>query len=177
MASKPALVVKNLPANAGDVRDTGWIPGSGRFPGEGNGNPLQYSNLENPMDRGAWQATVPGVTKSRPRLKQVSMHALTKVLKHSQIEFLQLQNEIIYLTSVYVVISQVKRIGTASGTCQMQNKGSIRPQNKPLNVYNPRFLQNPLINPSLECIRESVVNPHYHRNKESKELTVNMNAA
>ena len=66
MASKPALVVKNLPANAGDVRDTGWIPGSGRFPGEGNGKPLQYSNLENPMDRGAWQATVPGVTKSRP---------------------------------------------------------------------------------------------------------------
>jgi len=42
MASQPALVVKNLPANAGDVRDTGWIPGSGRFPGEGNGNPLVF---------------------------------------------------------------------------------------------------------------------------------------
>ena len=48
------LVVKNPPANAGDVRDTGSIPGSGRSPGEGNGNPLQYSSLENPMDRGAW---------------------------------------------------------------------------------------------------------------------------
>ena len=48
-----ALVVKNLPANAGDLRDTGSIPGSGRSPEEGQGNPLQYSCLENPMDRGA----------------------------------------------------------------------------------------------------------------------------
>ena len=53
-------MVKNLPANAGDV---GSIPGSERSPGEGNDNPLQYSCLENPMDRGAWQATVHGVTK------------------------------------------------------------------------------------------------------------------
>ena len=50
------LVVKNLPANAGDARDTGSIPGSGRSLGGGNGSPLQYSYLENPMDRGAWQA-------------------------------------------------------------------------------------------------------------------------
>ena len=57
------LVVKNLPANAGDVRDADLIPGSGRSPGEGNGNPLQYSYLENPMDRGAWQATVHGVAR------------------------------------------------------------------------------------------------------------------
>ena len=48
-----ALVVKNLPADAGDIRDVGSIPGSGRSPGEGNGNPLQYSCLENPMDRGS----------------------------------------------------------------------------------------------------------------------------
>ena len=53
-------VVKNPPANAGDV---GLIPGSGRSPGEGNGNPLQYSCLGNPMDREAWWATVHGVTK------------------------------------------------------------------------------------------------------------------
>ena len=52
------LVVKNLPANAGDTRDTGSIPGSGRCPGGRHGTPLQYSCLENPMDRGAWQATV-----------------------------------------------------------------------------------------------------------------------
>ena len=56
--------VKNLPANAGDVRDTDLIPGSGRSPGEENGNPLQYSCLDNPMDRGTWQATVDRVTKS-----------------------------------------------------------------------------------------------------------------
>ena len=56
-ASEMALMVKNLLANAGDVRDTGSIPGSGRSPGEGNGNPLQYSCLENLMDRGAWRAT------------------------------------------------------------------------------------------------------------------------
>ena len=54
-------VVKNLPTNS---RDTDSIPGSGRFPGEGNGNPLQYSCLENPMDRGAWWSTVHGVAKS-----------------------------------------------------------------------------------------------------------------
>ena len=64
-----ALGGKNLPASAGDLRDVGLIPGWGRFPGEGNGNPLQYSCLENPMDRGAWQATVHGVTKSRTQLK------------------------------------------------------------------------------------------------------------
>ena len=56
-ASQVALVVKNTPTNAGDVRDAGSIPGSGRSPREGNGNPLQYSFLENPMDRGAWWAT------------------------------------------------------------------------------------------------------------------------
>ena len=59
-----ALVVKNLPANAGDIGDTGSIPGSERSPREGNGNPFQYSSLENPMDREAWRATVHRVTES-----------------------------------------------------------------------------------------------------------------
>ena len=59
------LVVKNPPANARDIRDEGLIPGSGRFPGGGQGNPLQYSCLENPMDRGAWWPIDQGVTKSR----------------------------------------------------------------------------------------------------------------
>ena len=63
------LVVKNLPAIAGDVRDTGWIPRSGRSPGGGHGNPLQYSCLGNPMDRGACWATTHRVAKSQTRLK------------------------------------------------------------------------------------------------------------
>ena len=62
--SQMALVVKNPPANAGDVRDTGSILGLGRSPGRGHGNFLQYSCLENPMDRGAWRATVHGVAQS-----------------------------------------------------------------------------------------------------------------
>ena len=53
------------PAGKGEIRDLGLIPGPGRSPGEGNGNPLQYSCLENPMDKGAWRATVQRVTKSR----------------------------------------------------------------------------------------------------------------
>ena len=57
-------MVKNPPANAGDVRDAGLIPGWGRSPRGGNGNPLQLSCLENPMDRGAWQATIHRVTES-----------------------------------------------------------------------------------------------------------------
>jgi len=60
-------MVKNLPANAGDAVDVDLIPGLGRCPGEGNGNPLQYPCLRNPMDRGVWQATVHGVAKSQTR--------------------------------------------------------------------------------------------------------------
>ena len=63
--------------NAGD---TGLIPGWGRSPGGRHGNPLQYSCLENPIDRGAWRATVHGVTKSQTQLKQLSMHADTYIL-------------------------------------------------------------------------------------------------
>ena len=63
------LVIKNLPANAGDIRDAGLIPESGRSPGGGHGNPLQYSCLENLMDRGTWWATVHRVTRSWTQLK------------------------------------------------------------------------------------------------------------
>ena len=61
-------VVKNMTSNVGDARDLGSIPGLGRLPGEGNGNPLQYSYLENSVDRRAWWATVHGVTKSHIEL-------------------------------------------------------------------------------------------------------------
>ena len=70
-----ALVVKNSPANAGDIRDVGSLPGSGRSPGGGHDSSLQYSCLENPMDRGAWQATVHGVAKSQ--LKRLSTRTYT----------------------------------------------------------------------------------------------------
>ena len=73
-ASQVTLVVKNLPAKAGDIRDWGLVPRLGRSPGGGNGNPLQYSCLENPIDRGTWRATVHGVTKSWTRLKRLPMH-------------------------------------------------------------------------------------------------------
>ena len=68
VASQVATVVKNLPGNAGDGKDAGSTPGLGRFPGVGNGNPLHYSCLGNLMDRGVWQATVHGVTKSQTQL-------------------------------------------------------------------------------------------------------------
>ena len=72
-ASQVAVVVKNLPASAGDIRDAGSILGSGRSPGGGNGHSLQYSCLGNPMDRGAWWATVHGVTNNWTQLKRLSM--------------------------------------------------------------------------------------------------------
>ena len=65
-------MVKNPPANEGDIRDVGLIPGLGISLGGGHGNLLQYSRLENPMDRGAWWATVHGVAESQTRLKQLS---------------------------------------------------------------------------------------------------------
>ena len=68
------LVVKNLPVNPGDIRDEGSVPGLGRFPGGGHGNPPQYSYLENSKDRGVWHTTVHRVAKSWTLLKQLSMH-------------------------------------------------------------------------------------------------------
>ena len=70
------LVVKNLPASTGDIRDAGLIPWSGRSSGGGNGNPLQYCCLENPKDRGAWPATAHEVTKTQTQLKRLNTEAL-----------------------------------------------------------------------------------------------------
>ena len=68
------LVVKNLPANEGDIKDTGSIPGWGRSPGRAHGSPFQYSCLENPMDRGARWAAVQSVTKSQTQQQWLSTH-------------------------------------------------------------------------------------------------------
>ena len=72
-------MVKNPPANAGDSGIVGLTPGLGRSPGEGNGNPVQYSCLRNPMDRGTWQATVLGVAKSQTRLN-THTHTHTQII-------------------------------------------------------------------------------------------------
>ena len=74
------LAVKNPPANAGDIRDLDSIPVLGKSPGEGHGNPLQYSYLENPMDRGVWQAAVHGDAKNWTRLKRLSTQAHSGLL-------------------------------------------------------------------------------------------------
>ena len=72
-----------MPANAGDTGDSGSIPGSGRSPGGGHGNPLQYSGPENLMDKGMWWATVRGVTKRRTWLKRLSTHPQAVTRKNS----------------------------------------------------------------------------------------------
>ena len=78
-SSQVVLVLKNPPANIGDIRDVGSTPGLGRSPGGGHGNPLQYSCLENPMDIGDWKATVFRVAKRWTRLKRLSMHTCTEM--------------------------------------------------------------------------------------------------
>ena len=84
-ASQVVLVVKKLTVNAGDIRDTGSIPGSGRSPGGWHDSPLQYSCLENSMDRGTCRAIVHRVTKSQTRLKWLStQHTCTYVFEHSE---------------------------------------------------------------------------------------------
>ena len=100
-----ALVVKNLPANTGDVRHMGLIPGLGRSPGEGNGNALQYSCLENPMDRGAWQGTVTG-SHSQTQLKQLSMH--TKLYKVIQLIVIKLRFKSRPDTKPYIPLKNTK---------------------------------------------------------------------
>ena len=79
-----ALVVKNMPANAGDMRDRSSMPGLGRTPGWGHDNPSQYFCLENPMDRGPWQAIVHRITQSQTRLKWLSTHALACLSNFNQ---------------------------------------------------------------------------------------------
>ena len=96
-ASQVALVVKNLPVNAGDVRDAGSIPGSGRSPRGGHSNPLQYSCLENPTYRGAWWATLHGVAKSWTWLKWLSSRSSSSSSRvNMQYYMLQVYNIAIY---------------------------------------------------------------------------------
>ena len=89
------LVVNNPPANAGDAKDVGLIPGSGRFPEEGNSNPLQYSCLENPMDRGDSWATVHRVSKSWTQLSNMCVIITAQMLTINEYP-IGLQSTLIY---------------------------------------------------------------------------------
>ena len=82
-----ALAVKSRPADAGDVRDWGLIPGSGRSPGAGHGNPLQYSCRENPMDRRVWWATIHAVAKSQTRPNDLAACPLNADGVHRALSF------------------------------------------------------------------------------------------
>ena len=75
-ASQVVLIVKNTPANAGDMRDAGSVPGLGRSPGVGNGNPLQCSFLENPMDRGTWRAIIHRIAQSQSQLSDLAQYSI-----------------------------------------------------------------------------------------------------
>ena len=90
-------VVKNPSASVGVVRDAGSIPGSGRSPREGYGNPLQYSCLENPMDRGVWQATVRRVAKSQTQLKRLSTH-------RPQLRSLKGKSPLLYVSNILLLL-------------------------------------------------------------------------
>ena len=83
------LAVNNLPAKAGDVRDMDLVLGSGRSPEKGHGNPLQYSCLESPTDRGAWRATVHRISKSQTRLKRLSVRVRTHTHTHTHFNLIK----------------------------------------------------------------------------------------
>ena len=117
-------VVKNPPVNAGDA---GLIPGQGRSPGEGNGNPLQYSCLGNPVDRGAWRATVHGITKSRICLSDEIAFILylpqqncKQGRSHCAIAFEQKQGSIFCLMSVPVILMVLTILSTSVYKTMMQ---------------------------------------------------------
>ena len=121
------LVVKNLPANAGDIRDTGSIPGSGRSPGGGHGNPLQYSCLKNPMDRGFWQAAVHRVTK-RQDWSNLHTHMHTNTERGKGIYYKELPDMIMEAEKSEDM--QSKALETENWWCSFQSYTSLSPSSK-----------------------------------------------
>ena len=100
--SQVVLMVKNPPANAGDLRDMGSIPGSGRSPGGGHGNPLKYSSLENPMDRGAWQARPIGSQRVR---HDSSNLALTQYVTAKLLIYASLPSPVVTISLLFMSVS------------------------------------------------------------------------
>ena len=137
-------MVKNPPANAGGIRDAGSIPRSGGFPGGGHGNPLQYSCLENLMDRGVWQATVHRAAKSQTRLKQLSTHED----KHTP-----RKKEIIAASSSYPIFIRIcQGLGKAFVFWRLSEQGHLNlvqcctpgPGNHPRDVFHLLQGEKPL---------------------------------
>ena len=108
-------VVQNLPADAGDAGYEGLVPGPGRSPGGGHGNPLQYSFLENPMDRGAWRVIATGVTKRQTQPKRLSTHATsqTRFLKGMKRHRQSQQTENFLQTSHFIVSLEVLAVSNS----------------------------------------------------------------
>ena len=116
-------VVKNLPANTGDAGDVGSIPGLGKSPGGGNSNPLQYSCLGNPMDRGAWSITFHGVSKSRTQLSMQTIKTYVKNLNDKgEISLTPAGSKPRWTTGV-TVQGDHKRVRYNSATKQQQLRG------------------------------------------------------
>ena len=119
-ASLVVLMVKNPPANAGDIRDVGSVPESGRSPGERHRNPLQYSCLEDPTDRGAWRATVHRAAKSQTRRKRLGAHThpdteKIKDLACAQTHGLRKQGTV----SANLLLRGVRVSGDVRGSCYL----------------------------------------------------------
>ena len=110
------LVGKNPAARTGDIKNTDLIPGSGRSSGGQHGNPLQYSCLENPMDRGAWQAAVHGVTKRQPWLKQLRTHRPLKQspsglgLQHMDLEYIEIFRPWYHIFFIFTILISITYI-------------------------------------------------------------------
>ena len=118
-ASQVVLVVKKPPANAADVGDAGSIPGSGRSPGGGHSNPLQYPCLENPMDRGAWQAPVHGVA----RLKWLST-CTDRVYEKSTQGHCKVLDKVEHIKRCTTDLwNQTQQLGTTTSSCRFTPVG------------------------------------------------------
>ena len=136
------LVVKNLPATAGDARDVGPIPGCGRSPREGSGNPLQYSHLGNPIDRGAWRAVVCGVARVRNDLATKQQQSIERMvlqgrkhIREGQLTLLCLSSQCTAVIAASISVSDY----TLQKSCLPINQRADYAANPPRMVYETQL--------------------------------------
>ena len=118
-------MVKTPPANSGNIRDVALTPGLGRSPGGGHGDPLQYSCLGNPVDRGAWRATVPRITKSRTGLKQFSMYCYTSLHCFTNPIILSVDLFFLYISFIILYNFLVLFLASFRNSSTIQNSSGI----------------------------------------------------